>query len=260
MTMKQCQQLDSLITPVLFHIHSIQRNCSKSVLYTPHSNGGFGYRSIWHLQGLEKLKFFLLHYRRKDTTGKLIRASIRWTQLELGLRGQIFDKNHERYKKFLTPTWCTHLWKYLWSCKTTVQEKEPWTYKLPRAHDFFLMEKIYESNMSDEYKQIFNEVRLSMNVVSASDIVSPNSGNTILRPIYDRKAYRASKWKWPNHLPFHKTWYKVWRIGMSQFILPHLRSSPLGKIVHETHQTFTHFVDNGNLHLISPTTTYKRNP
>ena len=58
MTKQQCAILDSIITPILFHIHNIQRNCSKSVLYTPELDGGFGYRSIWHIQGIEKLKFF----------------------------------------------------------------------------------------------------------------------------------------------------------------------------------------------------------
>ena len=230
------------------------------MLYTPHINGGFGFRSVWHLQGLEKWNLFLLHYRRRDTTGKLIRASIRWTQLESGLKGQIFDKDHDKYKTFLTPTWCTHLWEYLWSYKTTVQENEPWTYQLPHANDFFLMEKIYESNMSDEYKQFFNEDRLSMNNVSASDIVSPNSGDTILRPIYDGKNYIMSKWKWPNYTPFHKTWYKVWRIVITQFILPHLCSTPLGKTINESHHTFTHFVDDNNLLLgLDDLCTYRHN-
>ena len=99
MTIQQCEQLDSIITPILFNLHKIQRNCSKSVLYTPHHCGDFGYKSLWHLRGLEKLKFFLLHHRRDDTTGKLIRASIRWTQLELGQQGQLFDKNFNKYKK-----------------------------------------------------------------------------------------------------------------------------------------------------------------
>ena len=258
MTLKQCQQLDSLITPILFHIHKIQRNCSKSVLYTPHECGGFGYKSIWHIQGLAKLKFFLLHHRRNDTTGKLIRASIRWTQLELGLEGQIFDRDHDKYKHYVTNTWCTHLWEYLWTCKSSVQEQNPWKYTQPRNNDFFIMDKIYKSTMSDEYKQIFNEVRLSMNVVTASDIVPLSSGSSILKPIYDGHNYRQSTWKWPNHIPFHKSWYKIWRIGLTQFILPHLRSHPLGKTVSKSHQKFTHFLDDTRQYLTAGKATYKR--
>ena len=90
LTQKQCNELDSIITPVLYHIHNIQKNCSKNVLYTPKHMGGFGYKTLWHIQGSEKLKFFLLHHRRNDTTGKLIRASLRLTQLELGLPGHSY--------------------------------------------------------------------------------------------------------------------------------------------------------------------------
>ena len=168
----------SIITPVLYHIYNIQKNCSKNVMYTPKLMGGFGYKTLWHIQGSEKLKFFLLHYRRNDTTKKLIRASLRWTQLELGLPGQIFQHNHDEFSPYVATTWCTHLWEYLWTCKSEISEVYPWLYSSPRTNDFYIMKKIYSSESSLDYKKIFNEVRLFIQAVTVSDIVGVSSNST----------------------------------------------------------------------------------
>ena len=109
MSEQQCRDIDKLVTPILYSAHGIQRNCSKSVLYTPTKYGGFGHKSIWHLQGLEKLNFFLAHYRRHDTTGRLIKISTRWTQLEAGVSMPFYTNKHDKLAPLLTPTWMTHL-------------------------------------------------------------------------------------------------------------------------------------------------------
>ena len=66
MTEKQCRELDKHVTPILYNAHKIQRNCSKCMLYTPLLTGGYGYRDTWNMQGSEKLKFSLTHYRRHN--------------------------------------------------------------------------------------------------------------------------------------------------------------------------------------------------
>ena len=67
----QCHELDKKITPVLYNAHSIQRNCSKCILYGPSLFGGFGHYDNWQIKGIEKLKFLIMHYRRHDVTGQL---------------------------------------------------------------------------------------------------------------------------------------------------------------------------------------------
>ena len=79
-----------------------------------------------------------------------------------------------------------------------------------------------------------------------------------MKPIFDGHNYRRSTWKWPNHIPFHKSWCEIWRIGLPQFILPHLRSHSLGKTVSTSHQEFTHFIDDNRQHLKSEKSTYNR--
>ena len=79
---QQCLQLDKLLGSMLFNAHSIQRNCNRSVLYMSEDLGGLQIYSIYHLQGMAKMQFLLRHCREMDTTGKLLVASIRHTQME----------------------------------------------------------------------------------------------------------------------------------------------------------------------------------
>ena len=111
-TYKQCSELDRILSPALFNIHKIQRNCNRSVLYSSKDFGGLDIYSIYHLQGMSKIQFFFMHYRKHDTTGQLMKTSLRYSQLESGLSTPFYTKNYYKNYFLLTPTWLTNLWQY----------------------------------------------------------------------------------------------------------------------------------------------------
>ena len=255
---QQCHDLDKLVTPILYNAHGIQRNCSKCVLYSPTKYGGFGHKSIWHLQGLEKLKFFLAHYRRHDTTGRLIKISMRWTQLESGVSTPFYTHKHNKLAPLLTPTWMTHLWEYLSSCDAEFEEQTKWQYQLPMQNDFFLMDLILDSNIPMESKIIFNEIRIHLQLLTAADIVVIGSGTRILPNIYQGINFRKSSLAWPDTKPFPTKWLKVWKSLLKTYILPHLRHAPLGEFISQTHQSWTSFSNDDGTHITTKGITYKR--
>ena len=81
-TYVQCKQLDQYLSPVLLNIHGIQRNCPLYPIYSTHEYGGLDKLPVFHLQGMSKLRFLLMHVRREDTTGRLMEISMRTTQLK----------------------------------------------------------------------------------------------------------------------------------------------------------------------------------
>ena len=81
-----------MLGQMLFNAHTIQRNCNRSVLYISAELGGLQIFSVYHLQGIAKLQSLLKHYREFDTTGKLLLASMRYTQLELGISQPFLEK------------------------------------------------------------------------------------------------------------------------------------------------------------------------
>ena len=56
MNMTQCHDFDKQITPVLYHAHAVQKNCSQCILYGPTIYGGYGYYNNWNVKGIEKNK------------------------------------------------------------------------------------------------------------------------------------------------------------------------------------------------------------
>ena len=236
---KQCHELDKNVTPILYNAHGVQRNSSKCMLYSPVQYGGYGHHDFWSTQGIEKLKFFLTHYRRHDTTGRLLKMSMRWTQLECGLSTPFYTSNFEKYNYVLTPTWVTHLWEYLDSCQAAIEEKNSWIYEAPRENDIFLMDVIMNAPISNEHKMIFNEIRLHLKLITASDIVTLDTGCTILPHILQGHNYRGSTLYWPDTKPFPNKWLKIWKSLLTSYILPKLMTKPLGQWLTSTHQTWS---------------------
>ena len=136
-TYKQCAELDKILSPVLFNINGVQRNCNRNVLYSSREYGGLHINSMYHLQGVSKIQFLFMHYRNQDTTGKLMMASMRYTQLESGLSRPYYTCNFYKTHFLTTPTWLTNLWQYCTECHVQLKEAAPWVYKPPRINDFF---------------------------------------------------------------------------------------------------------------------------
>ena len=104
-----CKKLQKIISPILYNAFRVQRNASRVPLYTPKSLGGYGITFIYHLQGMEKIKFLFMHHRIGDTTGKLLQIRTRFTQLEVGISTPFSSCNYSKYMHYITDTWITHI-------------------------------------------------------------------------------------------------------------------------------------------------------
>ena len=151
LTKFQCSELDKIIAPVLLNALSTHRNVSRIILYSPERHGGYGVFDVWHLQGSEKLKFFMMHYRRHDTTGQLFKISLQWLQMEAGVSAPFYKFSYESIESILTTCWLKHLYQYLDSCNATLHDLHPWTYEAPREHDF-LFKKSLSNPTSHAYE------------------------------------------------------------------------------------------------------------
>lgn len=179
-----------------------------------------------------------MHYHRHDITGKLYKITMRWTQLELGFPDPFYKYKYEKCKNYITSTIITDLWEYISLCNATLREQQPWTYTPPRHNDFFLNYVVFRSNIPNEHKQIFNEVRIHLHLINASDIVSLNSGTRILPNIINGFNNRGSSLQWPNTLPFPLEWIKIWKNIVITIIQPILQTSPLEAWTSQTHQVW----------------------
>ena len=235
-TYDECEKMCKKFAPILLNAIGIQRNCARSVLYAPQRYGGYGIRHLYHVQGLEKISFMFMHYRKKDTTGKLIQISMDWTDLELGMGRSFMSLSAKKWHHLATNTWLTHLWQYVEDCGMKLKFTKQANRELPRKNDFYLMDIINQKEISIQDQKIFNEIRIHMKLLSASDIVQCNSDYQILPSIYDGKNVRESTLKWPLTQEFPKEWLKTWKSLLMSYILPRLRHAPLGQWYKPSHQ------------------------
>ena len=238
LTFQQCKELQTLIDPILLHAYGLQRNLPKIVLFSTTSKAGLGITHVYHLQGLEKIKLFLMHLRRNDTTGNLLHIAMENIKLELGIDEFFMTLDYYSYCHFTTANWVTHLWQYLCDCNATITPTKVKKYKYPRESDRFFMQLIYASSLSIHEKEIINQIRIKLRILTLSDIVEVGSSSSILSPIWKAKAVRESTWKWPIVLDFPDTWIATWKDALINIIEPHLNNNPLGRWIVDSHQTW----------------------
>lgn len=129
----QCQELDKLIAPLLLNSHSIQQHVNRNIIYLSDEFGGLNILTVYHLQGIAKLQFLHLHYRNHDTTGKLLKISMKYTQLECGLSDPFYKHDFYKVQHLITPTLTTNLWQYTTESHCSIHEQHSWQYKFPRV-------------------------------------------------------------------------------------------------------------------------------
>ena len=173
-TREQCHQLQKFISPILYNALRVQRNASRTPLYTPKSLGGYGIVKIFHLRGIEKVKFYIMHQRIGDTTGQLLTISNRYTQLELGVSKPFWSLNFSTHSEYITPTWTTYIWDYLFQCGVKLVDDEHWIYRAPRYNDFHVMDQVMRSGLSTHQISVFNQIRMYLHVMTASDVYDDN--------------------------------------------------------------------------------------
>ena len=187
-----------------------------------------------------------------------MQISRRNTQFELGISDDFFTLPYKKYKYFVTKTWLTHLWNYTSKCNASIHHTHHQQYKLPRKNDFFIMDEVFQSDISNEYKRIFNLVRQKLQVLTASDIVLAGTSNRICPELLQCINHRASTLKWPNVGTLPKQWKQIWNSILLNIILPKLHSLPLGRWERPSHQKW-HYHTNATKDFVThKNTTYER--
>ena len=149
-----------------------------------------------------------MHRRLNDTTGQLLNISTRFTQFELGTSKPFWQLHYGKYQHYITETWTTHIWQYLHSCGTALIDMDFWTYALPKEYDFFLMDVVFDSNLSIFHKQVFNQIRMYMKVLTASDLIIDGT-NKLKENIIGCKSPLTSSFGFPYIKPFLSHWIHI---------------------------------------------------
>jgi len=118
-------------------------------------------------------------------------------------------------------------------------------YTTTRINDFYLMDVVKNHGKSEQHKIIFNQVRLSLQLETASDIVVIGSGITIHESVVEGMSIRHSEKIWPKICKYPRTWKKVWQNILKNHVYPLICRNPLGRRIcnKKTHQSWTIYMN-----------------
>lgn len=159
-----------------------------------------------------------MHMRNKGTTRKILQISTRYTQLELGTSQPFWNRNFSKCSTYITSTWTTHIWDYLYTCGIRLMDNEHWVYDKPRDNDFHLMDVILESGLSE----------FQIKVITVGDIYDEKR-NAFKPNVIDCNTPMESTFGWPHIKAFPRQWKNIWVSILANYILPRVRLNPLGE-------------------------------
>ena len=236
LTYKECDELMVRIKEILLNANGMHKNCDRNILFQPETRLGLNYDHWYFIKGIEKIKLFLLHMRRNDTTSNLLRITMSYSQMESGTCTPFLQTPYSKWGKYASATWLTDMWRFLEECGSEIEIEKPFIYQRPREKDEFFLTLIENSALDNESKRILNQIRIHLKIYTLSDIVQIDKRSTILPQVQQMESSRPSSFKWPSTPPLPSQWKTLWTNFLSSDVQSHLYTSPLGRWTNPSHQ------------------------
>ena len=203
-----CDLLMKIIYPILLRAHQLPITFPRVIASAPFTYAGIQIEHIYDVMGKEKLKFFMMHIKRGDTTGQLMYIALQFIQLTLGTEAPFYSLNYSKYKHFLKHSWITHLWEYIDSRGVEIELTKSCAFNIQRQSDQFIMDVLAPHFTPLQLKEI-NKIRLHLKVLRLSDVCDV-TGKIILPNIKEGINHRISTYGWPNQ-PLVKKLIPLWK-------------------------------------------------
>ena len=177
----------------------------------------------------------LMHFGCKTALGNLLRMSYSLLLLKLGVSFQPLQSSYQQFSFLATHTWMKMLWEKLDMFNITIQMAQS-PLKFPQRGDKFLMLVFIERGHSREALLQLNWVRVHLQLIFLSDILSA-SGLRIDPTVLRRQAAGKShlSMRWPKEEPTDLD-FSLWREAVEDICPSRLRVHSVGEYMGETYQ------------------------
>ncbi len=194
----------------------------------------------------------LMHYGCSTATGKFMQISYSLLLVELGMSFQPLQVNYKKFGFLVTHTWMKMLWEKLSMFEMTVIIPER-SQKFPREGDQFIMQVLLRAGYGAEELQWLNRVRVSMQVLFMSDILTA-SGNKISSEVLSCQPCGEawSTMRWQNEQPTSSD-MELWKNAMHTICPSQCTNTGIGRFIGQTHHIWKWFwnSDKSTLHHIN---------
>jgi hypothetical protein len=188
----------------------------------------------------------LMHFGCSTATGRFMHVSYSLLFMELGMPFQPLQVDYKKYSHLVTHTWMKMLWEKVSMFGITVTT--PSTLDgFPREGDDFIMQVILRAGYTSDEVRCINRVRVSMQVLFISDILTA-SGHMIAPDILSPrpKGETRSSMRWPNKHPTLSD-MTLWRNTMQTICPSRCLGQGGGRFINKTHRIWKwHWNSNGS--------------
>ena len=194
----------------------ISKGLPRAILYSPHEFNGLNFEDPYIKQSLTKLSSYIQESVKSSQTGDFFTAVREGTIQDHGFPAPL-DDHWKKAELCTTPSWFDHLSSFLSTLNKDkkvleIIEDIP-VISLPRHEDQFIMKAFLASSIKKEDLPILNTMRLSIEAVSLSDIVTPDGRRITSRAwkLYGSNDLRTAM-DWPRKPPsFTSTQVQLWQ-------------------------------------------------
>ena len=165
---KQCQQISTRLLAHCLRPAGIQRNINRKILYASMGTMGLQMPCIYTTMGIQKIKHIINHGGQKNLCGEMIQLTYEQTLMELGIQGQLFRKDYQKWKHIATKTWLTSCWEFCSKYNIEIKPSEVGR-QTREKNDRMLMEIIMDMNLTTAQIKAINRCRLYQRISTLSD-------------------------------------------------------------------------------------------
>ena len=174
----ECDELMKKKFPILINAYGFHRSFSRAMATAPYTYAGLNITHLYDLQGQCKLRFFMLHMKRQDSTGTLLKIALRYMQQSIGFADPFYNRAYKAYDHLLPPSWTKHLLQFLDSRRITIEITDDIKLLYPRKKDRSITD-LLSAHFTRDQMRILNRYRVFLQAMYISEI-SDISGKFIL--------------------------------------------------------------------------------
>ena len=210
------QQLDTIqrrAMAIIIARSGYNRNTKKAVLYGPIEFGGARFHHLYDKQGIQQVEYFIRHWREQTEVGKMLKCTIAWAQLNVGVSYSILANPASTLPHFESK-WLKSIRTYLDSIHASIELDNPCVPQIQRRGDSYIMDHVLESRQFSpmEIRHI-NYCRLYLQAITVSDLAVTNGerlDNSKYRGVPSLQSSRTTWLEVHQEKPSEKAW-RTWR-------------------------------------------------
>jgi hypothetical protein len=195
---KRLTKLQSAATRATLMKLGFNRNTAHRVVYGPSRYEGLGFRDLFVEQGIGQVEMLVRHLRANSTQGILIRITLAWWQLVVGVSYPLLETPNMAIPH-LAPNWLSSMRSFLTNMEASIHI-DGLTQTLPtplRENDACIMDVILSlPDVSRSHLRAFNRCRIFFGVAHVSEIGSAD-GTSLSRDAWEGWRIRMSPLLWP---------------------------------------------------------------